>query len=100
MNTQFRNHTCPVCMGTGRVPVPQEHERYKTMLAGYDRNTETLRCGNCGGQYMMGVATGKVGLDRDGVPCTHDYEVRQIAACLTEHTCKRCGDRYQIDSGD
>ena len=91
---------CPVCNGTCRVAVPESHQRYKSVMSGYDAATDTLACSNCGGQYMMGRPTGRVGLNRDGVPCTHSYVNRTVGRCLTEYTCLHCDNRYQIDSGD
>ena len=92
--------TCPVCNGSGRVPVPESMERYKNVISGYDAQTDTLPCTNCGAQYMFGRATGQVRLREDGRACKHEYSSRTVGRCLTEYTCKHCGDRYQIDSGD
>jgi hypothetical protein len=91
---------CPVCNGLGRVEVPESMERYKNVISGYDAQTDTLPCTNCGAQYMFGRATGQVRLREDGTPCKHEYSSRTVGRCLTEYTCKHCGDRYQIDSGD
>lgn len=98
MNTKIEYGTCPVCNGTGRVPAGDR--RYKDVLASYDKETDTLSCRNCGGQYMYGKGTGKVPLDKEGNPCTHKYTGRNVGRCLTEYICDNCGDRYQIDSGD
>lgn len=92
--------TCPVCNGSGRVPVSPEQERYKHVYAGYDKATDTLRCTNCGGQYMYGRPTGEVRLNKAGEPCKHSYSSKTVGRCLTEYTCSECGDRYEIDSGD
>lgn len=92
--------TCPVCNGSGRVPVPAHQQRYKTVYAGYDADTDTLGCTNCGGQYMYGRPTGEVRLNKAGEPCKHSYSSQTVGRCLTEYTCEHCGDRYQIDSGD
>lgn len=91
---------CPVCNGSGRVPVPESMARYKNVIAGYDKDTDTFGCTNCGAQYMYGRATGQVRLREDGTPCKHEYTSKTVGRCLTEYTCKHCGDRYQIDSGD
>lgn len=91
---------CPVCSGSGRVPVPESMQRYKNVIAGYDAESDTFDCTNCGGQYMYGRATGQVRLRPDGVPCEHKYVSNTVGRCLTEYTCEHCGDRYQIDSGD
>lgn len=90
--------TCPVCNGTCRVPVGGH--QYKSVLAGYDRETDTLQCRNCGSQYMFGRSTGQVNLNRHDEPCTHSYTSQTVGRCLTEYTCQHCNDRYQIDSGD
>ena len=90
--------TCPVCNGTHRVPAGDN--KYKSVIAGYDKDTDTFACTNCGGQYMYGSPRGQVRLNKDGVPCTHKYSSKTVGRCLTEYTCSECGDRYQIDSGD
>ena len=91
---------CPVCNGSGKMPISNFAERFKTHLAGYDKETDTLSCNNCGGQRMYGSPTGMVNLREDGTPCTHAYTSETVGRCLTQYTCKHCGDRYQIDSGD
>ena len=91
---------CPVCNGSGRVPVPESMERYKNVIAGFDKETNTLSCTNCGGQYQWSKPTGEVRLNREGVPCTHSYASQTVGRCLTQYTCRHCGDSYQIDSGD
>lgn len=91
---------CPVCNGTCRVPVPESMERYKNVIAGYDKETNTLQCTNCGGQYMYGRPTGEVHLRSDGTPCTHEYTSQTVGRCLTRYTCKHCKSSYEIDSGD
>ena len=90
--------TCPVCNGTGRVAAGDY--KYKNVVAGYDKDTDTLACSNCGGQYMFGTPRGKVRLNKQGEPCTHLYHSKTVGRCLTEYVCEHCGDRYQIDSGD
>jgi hypothetical protein len=92
--------TCPVCNGTGRVPVSAEQQKYKHVYSGYDELTDTLGCSNCGGQYMYSRPSGKVRLNQSGEPCKHSYTSKNVGRCLTEYTCSECGDRYQIDSGD
>jgi len=93
---------CPVCKGSGRKPLPEEHRRYAKVLAGYDPGTDTLGCDNCGAQYMFSTATGWVGANRDGEPCVHDYtdSGEKVGRCATRYTCKHCGDSHIIDSGD
>lgn len=95
---------CPVCNGKKRVPFfpdkyiyPDEARKY---IAGYDAKTDTLKCGNCGGQYMYGESTGRVPANIDGNPCVHEYIGRSTGRCLSTLTCKHCGDIYHIDSGD
>lgn len=90
--------TCPVCDGSGRKPAGDS--LYRQVYAGYDKESNTLPCTNCGGQYMYGTPRGKVRLNHEGVPCTHSYTGRTVGRCLTEYTCRDCGDTYQIDSGD
>jgi hypothetical protein len=90
--------TCPVCNGSGRVPAGDS--QYKHVRAGYDKDTDTFGCNNCGGQYMYGQPRGEVNLNQEGVPCTHLYVSKYVGRCLTEYFCVHCADRYQIDSGD
>ena len=90
--------TCPVCNGSGRKQAYDSP--YKSVLAGYDKETDTLPCTNCGGQYMYGRPTGQVRLNKDGEPCTHQYVSKYIGRCLTEYFCVWCADRHTIDSGD
>lgn len=89
---------CPVCNGSGRVPAG-DYE-YKRVVAGYDSDTDTLSCRNCGGQTMSLKGTGQVRLRSDGTPCTHKYVSKNIGRCLTEYLCIHCGSKHQIDSGD
>ena len=72
---------CPVCDGSTILP----SGRY---------------CQNCGGQTMYGEPTGRVPLRPDGSPCKHDFEFKELGPCLSEYTCRHCGFKYQIDSGD
>lgn len=90
--------TCPVCLGSGRVPAGDH--KYKSVVAGYDSKSDTFACTNCGGQYMFGQPRGTVRLNKAGEPCQHRYSSRTVGRCLTEYTCSECGDSYQIDSGD
>jgi len=87
--------TCPVCNGTGEVPLTDYDKRWS-----WNKDKTHKQCSNCGGQYMYGKGRGQVRLNKDGVPCTHKYTSRTIGRCLTEYTCSECGDRYEIDSGD
>jgi len=89
---------CPVCDGTCRTEVPAS-QPYKKVMMGYDPETNTIPCDNCGAQRQWGRATGQVKLNKEGVPCTHKYSRRNIGRCLNLYTCEHCGDSYQIDSG-
>ena len=92
---------CPVCNGSGRVPVPESKQKSKTVYASYDKETDTLGCGNCGGQYMYGQATGKVYLRKDNnQPCVHEYTGRNLGRCYNGYTCIHCGDYFTVDSSD
>ena len=95
-------HTCPVCNGTGHMPCPDHLRGYGKQYGwyGYNADNDTVTCNNCGAQTMYGRPTGKVGLNKDGVPCTHKYVSKNAGRCLTAYTCEHCGDRYVIDSGD
>lgn len=89
---------CPVCTGTTRVPAGDN--QYKHVIAGYDKETDTFACTNCGGQTMYGRATGRVPLRADGSACRHEYVGRDAGQCYTVYTCRHCNHRYDIDSGD
>ena len=92
--------TCPKCKGTKRIPLPERSRRHADILAGYDKATDTLECDNCGGQTMEGRATGEVFLDGSGKPCLHEYNGKRAGNCYHVYTCRYCGHRYDIDSGD
>lgn len=89
---------CPVCNGSGRRPAG--NDKYKHVYAGYDKESDTLACNNCGGQTMFGRPSGKVPLRPDGTPCKHEYTSATVGRCLTRYTCKHCGSSHEIDSGD
>ena len=95
---------CPVCNGTGKMPCPDEATRgygLKNGWYGYDKDTDTITCTNCGGQYMYSKPTGIVKLNKDGVPCKHEYTYAKGRwNCTHDYTCIHCGDHYMIDSGD
>ena len=92
---------CPCCNGTGRVPVPEDQQKYKHVMAGYDRATDTFPCQNCGGQYMFGRPLGFTKLDPEtGLGCKHTYVGRSAGRCLTTYTCTKCNSSYDIDSSD
>jgi hypothetical protein len=98
---------CPQCNGTGRWH-DESHPQCGSMLNygrrngwyGYDAETDTVDCYNCGGQKMSCTPTGQVRLRGDGTPCLHEYKGANAGRCLITYTCLLCGDRYQIDSGD
>lgn len=90
---------CPRCLGTKRRPWAGDH-KYAGITAGYDADTDTLPCNNCGGQTMSMQATGRAPLRPDGTACLHEYQGRTTSNCYHEYTCKHCGHRYDIDSGD
>jgi hypothetical protein len=86
---------CPVCNGTGQLPLTDAEKKYS-----WNKDRTHGNCYNCGGQYMSMNPKGKVPLDKNGQPCTHKYTRRTVGRCLNEYTCDNCGDRYQIDSSD
>ena len=90
--------TCPICNGSGRIPAGDY--KWKSVVAGYNKETDTLKCSNCGGQYMFGAPTGQVRLNKQGEPCYHSYTSKTVGRCLTEYTCQHCDESYQIDSSD
>ena len=93
------NCECSRCVGTGRVAATDREKDYKKVIAGYDENDDTVRCDNCGGQYMYGTPKGYITALADGTPCLHSYVSSSAGRCLTRYRCA-CGDSYTIDSGD
>ena len=91
--------TCPVCNGSGRRAVAPD-SKWHTSTAGYDKDTHTLACLNCGGQTMACRGTGKVNARPDGSACVHEYTYKKLGNCYHGYTCKHCNDSYSIDSGD
>lgn len=90
---------CPKCNGTTRRPCPENLLKYR--MATFDAADKTLACDNCGGQTMSLSATGRTRIDpATGLGCLHTYVSRTTSRCYHEHTCTKCGDRYDIDSGD
>ena len=97
--------TCPICNGSGRVPAESIlHEslwKIKKNIAGWDAETDTMCCKNCGGQTMSVHGIGQVPLRKDNnEPCVHKYLGQQAGRCYWKYTCEYCGDNYSIDSGD
>jgi len=95
--------TCPVCNGTLRQTPPESEMSYVAQLnRSYDKETNTIACRNCmpKGMFASYEPTGVVSLNKDGQPCTHEFNERKIGRCYYSYTCKHCGDSYSIDSGD
>jgi transposase-like protein len=95
--TEEKTGTCPVCNGTKRIPATGN---YKHVVGGYDKDTDTFPCNNCGGQKQWQAVLGFVPLRPDGTPCTHEYVSHKISNCYHGYTCKHCKDYFTIDSGD
>lgn len=93
MNIEYG--TCPVCNGTGKLPLTDNDKRYS-----WDKDKTHRECYNCGGQKMYGNGIGQVRLNKAGESCVHKYTRRTVGRCLTEYRCSECGDSYEIDSGD
>lgn len=91
---------CPQCNGTTRTAPEPGFVQYKTMYSGYDAATDTLPCRNCGGQTMSGSARGWVHLNKEGVPCQHEYVGQNAGRCYTIYNCKHCPSSFDIDSSD
>ena len=93
---------CPVCNGTKQRPCPDNLRKYGISNGwyGYRAEDDTVKCNNCGGQYMFSRPSGVVRLNNDGVPCTHEYTNKSSGQHLTPYTCKHCADQYSTDSGD
>jgi uncharacterized protein YbaR (Trm112 family) len=91
---------CPCCKGTKRVPLLEEQRRYAHVMAGYDKETDTLTCNNCGGQTMFGQSIGysKKRNPEDIEGCKHEFSGRNAGRCYTIYTCKHCNSSYDIDS--
>jgi hypothetical protein len=103
MTQDYAVGTCPACNGTKRK-LATYTDCAIDVVFDYDKTTGTVPCSNCGGQYMSGLATGVVRLNKDGIPCAHAYaktgpEDREPYG-WREYTCRNCGDQYVIDSGD
>lgn len=92
--------TCPVCVGTLRIPIPEASRKWVDILGGYDVTTDTLPCNNCGAQHMFGVSMGKV-FTRNvtSEACVHEYTGTKIGNCLYQYDCIHCPETYVIDSG-
>ena len=103
MNNHTLSAPCPACSGTGRQPInlhsPQgmSAKRYDRSFSEEDRS---VNCRNCGGQTMLGEATGQTSLRPDGSPCLHEYTYAHLSRCYGRYTCIHCGWSYDIDTGD
>ena len=87
---------CPVCQGTGLVEIPENEKQYS-----WNKGLTHMECRNCGGQTMMGKATGLTLPRRDTAePCVHSYKGVNKGRCYTVYTCEHCGSHFDIDSGD
>jgi hypothetical protein len=92
---------CPCCQGTGRKPVDEANQKWKLITAGYDKETDTFACTNCGGQTMSGRAYGwTLPNPATGEGCKHEYNYRSGGRCYHLYTCKHCSHHFDIDSGD
>jgi hypothetical protein len=105
MSAALQRLTCPVCLGSGRVPIGTLNIADQGFAKsqgwhGYRAVDDTINCCNCGAQYMFGKPTGLVRARRDGTACLHEYRGREVGRCLTLFTCRHCGDTHTVDSGD
>ena len=90
------NAICPVCEGTGTVPLTEKELTY-SWYKGYTHR----QCTNCGGQTMGGKAMGYTKIDpKTGLGCKHYFTGRTIGRCYNRYTCTKCDSQYDIDSGD
>lgn len=90
---------CPGCNGSGRLSVAETSNM--DVVAGYDRDTNTIACTNCGGQTMYGTALGYTEIDpATGAGCLHKYAKREAGRCYVVFTCAKCRSRYDVDSSD
>jgi len=96
--------TCPKCNGSTRRPYDYTHDtkgQYRKGTATYREADDTLACDNCGGQSMSLTATGMTRIDpATGFGCLHTYRGVKAGNCYHVYTCTKCGDQYDIDSGD
>lgn len=93
-----REGICPACNGTSRVPADEYAIKYGWY--GYDKDTSTQYCSNCGPLGMFSKPDGKVSLRPDGTPCHHQFRTETIGRCYHRSTCVHCDYSYTIDSGD
>jgi len=87
---------CPVCEGTGVVPLDEKELTYS-----WNKGATHRACCNCGGQTMSGRALGYTKIDPGtDLGCKHTFVGRNAGRCYTIYTCTKCGTHYDIDSGD
>jgi hypothetical protein len=93
---------CPACNGTKRQPCDSTKEsKHYRVYSGYDSETHTLPCGNCG-YGMFARPSGEVNLRPDGTPCLHNFvHDQKLGNCYNSYKCTHgCGSAFTIDSGD
>ena len=91
---------CPVCNGSKRKPCdPTKDQKEYRVYSGYDPETHTLPCSNCG-FGMFARPSGEVRLRPDGTPCKHEFTSETVGRCYHKYTCKHCNEVFHIDSGD
>lgn len=97
-----RTGICPICNGTGRLKADKMEQHAKDRgWYGYDKETDTKQCTNCGVRGMYAPPPdGKVELRPDGTPCVHKFSGENIGRCYYRYTCEHCGSSHTIDSGD
>lgn len=99
--TAVRTVVCVKCGGTTRLAPDDGVRQYLPHIAGYRSNDDTVPCDNCGGQTMSNRGTGRTRVDpATGAGCLHSYRHQRGGNCYHIYTCTKCGDRYDIDSGD
>jgi hypothetical protein len=93
---------CPKCNGSTREPIDGASRKYASVIAGYDPETHTIACRNCGGQTMGGAARGIVQVRPHTTEgCMHKFVGERRGNCYHVYHCEHgCGARYDIDSGD
>lgn len=90
--------TCPICNGTARKPATANARAYGWY--GYDKDTDTQECHNCGTHGNFGKPDGKVELRPDGTPCEHRFLEETVSNCYHKYVCEHCGSTHHVDSGD
>jgi hypothetical protein len=93
---------CPVCNGTKKRPCdPNKDPKHYRVYSGYDAETHTLPCNNCG-YGMFSTPSGMVNLRPDSTPCEHNFVHHQnLGRCYNSYKCTHdCGSSFTIDSGD